>query len=172
MKLLINFIKIIGIYTYSVIDLLYPYRPIYISSQISNEQVYYIQKSINKFNLSRTYDKTENHIRVEYCDACYGITRMRSTLMSSGNFLIDWTTIGFHHNLTNNVLGCVILHELGHAMGLFHSNVSGSIMNYSLYLDSDYYILNANTECFLSEDDLLALEYLSKKNMNSILYPN
>ena len=171
MKLLLTCIEIIGIYTYSYIGLVYPNRPMYISSQISNEQVYYIQKSINKMNLSRTYDKNENHIRVEYCDACYGITRMSSTLMSSGNFLIDWTTIGFHHNLTNNVLGCVVLHELGHSMGLFHSNVSSSIMNYSLYLDSDYYILNDNTECFLSRDDLDGINFI-KKNMISILYPN
>ena len=163
MKLFVTYIKIIGIYTYSIIGLLYPDRPIYISSQIQQEQVYYIEKSINKFNLTRTYDKNLNHIRVEYCDACYGITRMSSTLMSSGNFLIDYTNIGFHPNLTDNVLGCVILHELGHSMGLFHSNVSSSIMNYTLYLDSDYYVMNDNTECFLSDDDHAGINYIKKK---------
>ena len=163
MRLLKLFLDIIGIYTYSIISLAFLTRPVYISSQISNEQVYYIQQSINKMGLNQTYDKNENHVRVEYCDACYGITRMSSTLMSSGSFLIDYTNIGFHPNLTDNVLGCIILHELGHSMGLFHSNVSGSIMNFSLYLDSDYYVMNANTECSLSEDDILGIEYLSKK---------
>ena len=171
MRLLKLFLDIMVCCTFNIINLTYPQRNVYISSQISNEQVYYIQQSINKMNLSRTYDKTENHIRVEYCDACYGITRMSSTLMSSGNFLIDYTNIGFHPNLTGNVLGCVILHELGHSMGLFHSNVSSSIMNYTLYLDSDYYVMNANTECYLNNDDLDGINFI-KKNMNSILYPN
>ena len=163
MKLWLNFLKIILCYTFDIIGLTYPDRPIYISSQIQQEQIYYIENSINKMNLTRTYDKNLNHIRVEYCDACYGITRMSSTLMSSGNFLIDYTNIGFHPNLTDNVLGCIILHELGHSMGLFHSNVSGSIMNYTLYLDSDYYVMNDNTECFLSEDDHAGIKFLSKK---------
>ena len=153
MRLVLNCINLMVVYTYSVIGLIFQIRDVYISSLIQQEQVYYIQKSINKMGLKQTYDKTKNHIRVEYCDACYGITRMSSTLMSSGNFLIDYTNIGFHPNLTDNVLGCVILHELGHSMGLFHSNVSGSIMNYTLYLDSDYYVMNDNTECFLSDDD-------------------
>jgi hypothetical protein len=164
MKLLINFIKIIGCFTYYIIGITYPPRNVYISSQISNEQVYHIKKSINKMNLSRTYDKSENLIRVEYCDACYGITRMSATLYSTGSFLIVNTNIGFHPNLTDNILGCVILHELGHSMGLHHNNISNSIMNYTLYLDSDYYVMNDNTECFLSDDDNLGIEYLSKKN--------
>ena len=163
MKLWLNFLKIILCYTFDIIGLTYPDRPIYISSQIQQEQIYYIENSINKMNLTRTYDKNLNHIRVEYCDACYGITRMSSTLMSSGDFLIDYTNIGFHPNLTDNVLGCIILHELGHSMGLFHSNVSGSIMNFTLYLDSDYYVMNDNTECFLSEDDHAGIKFLSKK---------
>ena len=150
-------------YTYSIIGLTYPIRNVYISSLIQSEQILYIQNSINKMNLTRTYDKTENHIRVEYCDACYGITRMSSTLKSFGSFLIDYTNIGFHPNLTDTVLGCVILHELGHSMGLFHSNVPGSIMNYTLFLDSDYYVMNDNTECFLSDDDINGINFIKKK---------
>ena len=163
MILFLNCINLMVIYSFNIINLIYPQRNVYISSQISNEQVYYIQNSINKMNLSRTYDKNENHIRVEYCDACYGITRMSSTLMSSGSFLIGYTNIGFHPNLTGNVLGCVILHELLHSMGLFHNNISNSIMNYTLYLDSDYYVMNDNTECFISDDDHAGIKFLSKK---------
>jgi hypothetical protein len=155
-------------YTFNTIGLTYPIRNVYISSLIQSEQILYIQNSIAKMNLTRTYDKSENHIRVEYCDACYGITRMSSTLMSSGSFLIDYTNIGFHPNLTDNILGCVILHELGHAMGLMHNNISNSIMNYTLYLDSDYYVMNDNTECFLSDDDRAGINYIKKK-MNNII---
>ena len=64
MRLLINFIKIIGCYTFNIIGLIYPQRDVYISSQIANHQVIDIEKSINKMNLSRIYDKTENHIRI------------------------------------------------------------------------------------------------------------
>ena len=66
MKLLINCIKIIGIYTYSIINMIYPQRNVYISSQIQQEQVYYIQNSINKMGLNQTYDKNERHIRIQY----------------------------------------------------------------------------------------------------------
>ena len=168
MRLLKIFIEITLVYTFNIIGLVFLPRPVYISSQIQQEQVYHIQNSINKMGLNQTYDKNENHIRVEYCDACYGITRMSSTLMSSGNFLIDYTNIGFHPNLTDNVLGCVILHELCHANGLFHSNVSSSIMNYTLYLDSDYYVMNANTECYLNNDDLDGINFIKKKIISNI----
>ena len=52
MKLFVTCIKIIRIYTYSIIGLLYPYRPVYISSQIQEEQVYYYIG--NDFSSNRT----------------------------------------------------------------------------------------------------------------------
>ena len=119
--------------------------------------------------LNQTYDQNERHIRIQYDNSIIANTQMSAFLYSIGSFVVENTIISFNPNLYNEVLGCVILHELGHAIGLFHNNVSGSIMNWTIFVDENGYILNDNVECFLSEDDIMGLEYLSKKNMNSIL---
>ena len=164
MKLFVTCIKIIRIYTYSIIGLLYPYRPIYISSQIQEEQVYYIKKSIEKMDLTQTYDKSLNHIRIQYDNDIIGNTAMVASVYNSGNFIIDSTIINFNSNLYDNILGCVILHELFHSQSLFHNNITGSIMNWTLSVDKNGLILNDNVECELSQDDLLALEYVKNNN--------
>ena len=163
MRLLINFLKIIIGYTFNTISTTYPIREVYISSLIQQKQVYYIEKSIEKMNLHRTYDKNLNHIRIQYDNNIIGNTAMTATLYQIGSFVIENTIISFNPNLTDDILGCVILHELGHSMGLFHNNISSSIMNYTLFLDSDYYVMNDNTECFLSDDDINGINFIKKK---------
>jgi hypothetical protein len=152
-------------YTFYTIGWTYPIRNVYISSLIQQEQVYYIQNSIAKFNLTRTYDKNSNHIRIQYDNSIIANTAMSAFLYSIGSFVVSDTTISFNPNLYDNILGCIILHELGHAVGLGHNSNVGSIMNYSLYVDSEGYILNNNDECELSQDDNLGIEYLSKKKI-------
>ena len=124
MKLLKIFLELTGIYTYSIIGLLYPYRPVYISSQIQEEQVYYIKKSIEKMDLTQTYDKNLNHIRIQYDNDIIGNTVMTASVYNTGNFIIDSTIISFNPNLYNEILGCVILHELFHSAGLNHNNIT------------------------------------------------
>ena len=145
MKLLLNFLKIITCYSYFIIGLVYPIRPVYIGSQISNDQIDYIQKSIDNMNLSRTYEKTQNHIRIQYDNSIVGNTAMTANLYPIGSFIIDYTVISFNPNLYDNILGCVILHELYHSQGLMHSTVSGSIMNYTVFVSSGI-ILNDNID--------------------------
>ena len=169
MKLLLTCLEIMVCYSFNILGLTYPIRNVYISSQIQQEQVYYIKKSIEKLYLTRTYDKNLNHIKIQYNADIIGNTVMSATLYSTGSFVVENTIISFNPVLTENVLGCVILHELGHSQGLFHNNVSGSIMNWTIFVDENGYILNDNVECFLSEDDIMGLEYLSKKNMISII---
>ena len=164
MKLLLNCINIILCSTFEMIGLIFPIRNVYISSQIQTDQIYYIQKSINKFNLTRTYDKSENHIKIQYKNDIVGNIEMTSNLYSIGSFVIESTIISFNPNLYDEILGCVILHELGHSQGLQHNSKVGSIMNWTLYVDNEGYILNKNTEFFLSDDDLLALEFMRQKN--------
>lgn len=165
MRLLINCINLMLGYTFYTIGWTYPIRNVYISSLIQQEQVYYIQNSIAKFNLTRTYDKNSNHIRIQYDNSIIANTAMSAFLYSIGSFVVSDTTISFNPNLYDNILGCIILHELGHAVGLGHNSNVGSIMNYSLYVDSEGYILNNNDECELSQDDNLGIEYLSKKKI-------
>ena len=150
-------------YTFNTISLIYPRRDVYISSLIQPEQIDYIQNSIAKMNLSRTYDKTENHIRVEYKNDIIANTRMAATLYSIGSFIVENTIISFNPNIYENVLGCVILHELGHSVGLGHNNITGSIMNYTLYINDYGYILNDNSECYLNWDDINGINYIKKK---------
>jgi hypothetical protein len=162
MKLLINCINLILGYTFNTIGLIYPIRDVYISSLIQPEQILYIQNSIAKFNLTRTYDKSENHIRIQYDNDIIANTKMSATLYQIGSFVVENTVISFNPNIYENVLGCVILHELGHSVGLSHNNISSSIMNYTLYINEYGYILNNNDECPLSDDDNLGIEYNNK----------
>ena len=161
MKLLINCIKIIGIYTFNTIGLIYPQRNVYISSQLQLELIHYIENTIDKMNLTRTFDKTENHIRIQYKNDIIANTAMSSELYSTGYFVIENTVISFNPNLYENILGCVILHELAHSMSLFHNNIIGSIMNYTLFVDKNGYILNDTIECFLNTDDINGLQFTS-----------
>ena len=165
MRLLINFLKIIIGYTFNTISTTYPIREVYISSLIQQKQVYYIEKSIEKMNLHRTYDKNLNHIRIQYDNNIIGNTAMTATLYQIGSFVIENTIISFNPNLTDDILGCVILHELGHSVGLGHNNITGSIMNYTLYINDYGYILNDNSECYLNWDDINGINYIKKKTI-------
>ena len=163
MKLLINCINLILGYTFNTIGLIYPQRGVYISSLIQPEQIFYIQNSIAKFNLTRTYDKNSNHIRIQYDNNIIANTKMSATLYQIGSFIVENTIISFNPNIYENVLGCVILHELGHAVGLGHNNITGSIMNFTLFVNKEGYILNNNDECELSDDDHAGINYIKKK---------
>ena len=151
-------------YSFNIINTIYPIRGVYISSQIQPEQINYIQNSINKIGFNQTFNKNDNHIRIQYADGIIANTAMIGSVYNTGNFIIDETIISFNYNLYNEILGCVILHELFHSAGLNHNNISGSIMNFSLYIDKNGLILNDNVECELSQDDLLSLEYVKKKH--------
>jgi hypothetical protein len=148
-------------YTSNIISLIYPQRSVYISSLIQPEQIDYIQNSIAKMNLTRTYDKFKypNIIRIQYDDSIIANTKMSATLYSIGSFVVENTIISFNPNIYENVLGCVMLHELGHSVGLGHNNIMGSIMNFTLYINAYGYILNNNDECELSDDDINGINY-------------
>ena len=151
-------------YTFNTINTILPPRNVYISSLIQPLQIDYIQNSIAKMNLSRTYDKNSNHIRIQYDNSIIANTAMTATLYSIGSFVVESTVISFNPNLYDNILGCVILHELGHSMGLGHNSNVGSIMNYRLFVDETGYILNDNVECFLSQDDMDGINFIKKNN--------
>ena len=60
---------------------------------------------------------------------------MTAVSMTEGFFQVSETTIGFHSSLDPVMAQCIILHELGHSLGLGHvSNETDSIMHEVLFL--------------------------------------
>ena len=93
MKLLINCISLMLGYTFNTINTILPPRNVYISSLIQPLQIDYIQNSIAKMNLSRTYDKNSNHIRIQYDNSIIANTAMTATLYSIGSFVVESTVM-------------------------------------------------------------------------------
>jgi predicted Zn-dependent protease len=73
----------------------------------------------------------------------------------SGNVHLD-----VDESWNKNRLFSVLVHEIGHSLGIGHSNVTSAIM---------YPFLNL-VSCTLNEDDILAIQYLYGKNGAKKLY--
>lgn len=136
-----------------------PVRPIYISKQITSDHVFAIYDALHEYNrystliwngdelFTVTEDKTLNHIRIEY--ASYNGCSMSAQSMSDGYFMVSETLIGFQKELDYSMTQCIILHELGHALGLSHNNLTGSIMS--------EIISQQSYTCTLKQKDLIHL---------------
>lgn len=128
----------------------FPKRDVYISKWITNEHRNSINIAIEQLDLIETEDKTENHIRIEYDNFNGGGISMLAHSHNDGYFEVYETVIGVNRLLDNVMFQCVILHELGHAMGLDHnenSMVMSPIINYTknyCYLDISDIILLYN----------------------------
>ena len=154
----------LGLLIFSVVSsqlintVILPVRPIYISKQIEQVHTEAIHWAMSEYNRYATlwdgnmffevYDKNFNHIRIEYAD--YNGCSMSAVSRSDGHFLVSETVIGFQQELDPIMTQCIILHELGHALGLGHSNATASIMHERLSLQS-------YDTCTLKKRDLINL---------------
>ena len=69
---------------------------------------------------------------------------------------VDNELLTYHNNLYN-----VLYHEMGHSIGLGHSNKKG-IMNYTVVQDSHSNVVDDTFKIWLSQDDVDGINFLSK----------
>ena len=136
-----------------------PFRPIYISKHIQPEHVNAIHNAVNEYNkytwlwedeFVETTDKSTNHIRIQY--DTYNGCSMSAVTASEGYFQVTDTTITFEPMLDPIMTQCVILHELGHSLGL--RNDTTSIMQPTIQLRND--------QCTLEINDIVHLYILQQ----------
>jgi hypothetical protein len=73
------------------------------------------------------------------------------------DIMINKRLVHYPNNLYN-----ILLHEVIHALGLFHTKEDYGIMNYSVFLDQ-YGSIKADRHLYLSIDDINGLKYLYEK---------
>jgi len=170
MRVLLNYIFVIIANTYQLIDttIRINERPFYISGRIEDKtEIYNAVDEYNRFSyfypaLLETNNKEKPHIRIEYGDLM-GATYMIANTNSGGYFELDKTVISFNKKATGNTLQCIILHEILHTQMIYHNDIEGSIMNYTVFLDHSGNIIEELTPCKLNIDDVISLIY--KKNI-------
>ena len=164
MKLINIFISLIQVYTYNLIDTIIRIndRPYYISKKIEDKsEIYNAVDEYNKFSyfypaLIETNNKEKPHIRIQYGELIGG-TYMSADTNSGGYFELDKTVISFSDKLNGNVLQCVMLHEILHTQMIYHNQIEGSIMNYSVSITQDGDIIQEKKRCELNVDDIIGL---------------
>lgn len=114
-------------------NVIFPIRPVYISSLIDGDHRNSIHISMNQLNLIETKNKSENHIRIQYNNYNGGGTSMNAYSHTDGYFEVYETIIGVNRLLDSVMFQCIVLHELGHAMGLGHTKygVMAPVINYT-----------------------------------------
>ena len=164
MKLILNLVSLIQVYTYNLIDttIKITERPFYISNRIEDKtEIYNAVDEYNRFSyfypaLIETNNKEKPHIRIQYGELIGG-TYMSADTNSGGYFELDKTVISFSDKLNGNVLQCVMLHEILHTQMIYHNQIEGSIMNYSVSITQDGDIIQEKKRCELNVDDIIGL---------------
>jgi len=165
MKLINILISLIQVYTYNLIDttIRITERPFYISKKIEDKtEIYNAVDEYNRFSyfypaLIETNNKEKPHIRIQYSDGIMGATYMNAVTNSGGYFELDKTVISFNKRATGNTLQCIILHEILHTQMIYHNQIEGSIMNYTVVTNQNGDIIQEASPCKLNVDDIIAL---------------
>ena len=170
MKVLLGCIFVIFANTFQLIDTCIRYndRPFYISKKIEDKTQIY--NAINEYNrygyypaLIETNNREMNHIRIQYSvgDLMGGLA-MSALTHSGGYFELAKSIISFSAKLKGNTLQCVVLHELLHSQMLYHNEIDGSLMNYSVKVNQMGDIIEEPVPCKLNDDDISGLMYKLK----------
>ena len=163
MKLIVGSIFVIIANTYQLIDTCIRYndRPFYISKKIEDKSEIY--NAINEYNrygyypaLIETNNREMNHIRIQYGEIMGGLY-MSALTNAGGYFELAKSVISFSAKLKGNTLQCVVLHELLHSQMLYHNEIDGSLMNYSVKITEDGDIIEEDEPCKLNDDDISGL---------------
>jgi len=153
MNIIKTFLSLIGFATCQYINTVkFPNRPVYISKSITPEHKESIYMSMDQLFLKETENKTDNYIRIEYQNFNGGGTTMEAYSHTDGYFEVHNTIIGINRMLDPIMFQCVALHELGHAMGLDHTEtgVMAPIINFTI------------NNCFLDITNIINLWKLTK----------
>jgi hypothetical protein len=165
MKLIVGSIFVIIANTYQLIDTCIRYndRPFYISKKIEASQKLEIYNAVDEYNrysyypaLLETNNKEMNHIRIQYGEIMGGLL-MSAVTHSGGYFELAKSVISFSAKLKGNTLQCVVLHELLHSQMLYHNQIEGSLMNYSVKVNQMGDIIEETEPCKLNDDDISGL---------------
>ena len=146
MRLIKTCLSLIVVATSQYINtVVFPHRDVYISKWISDDHRESIYNAMGQFDLTETLNKTGNYIRIQYDGLNGGGTSMLAYSHTDGYFEVYETVIIFNRLLNPTMAQCIVLHELGHAMGLGHTRtgIMTPIINYTqnyCYLDIETYI--------------------------------
>ena len=141
-------------------------RPLYLSRSLSSDHIACVLEAVNIYNIQTTRAPIiispiwrSSYIRVSYYSEddvsirSTGSTFYRGHLQSDNIWLIDSMDINISPDISlYNACVSIVLHEIVHTRGLYHSDVPGSIMNLSIAFKDGHMI---DTEYpMLSPDDI------------------
>lgn len=131
-------------------------KPIYLSRSLSEPHTSCVVESIkilNEFSIyyeptsiTDTYVDGES-VRIGYYEP-YDQWKRRTAsssfhgiLLSSNQWQVEKTSINLNQNITDFDTCCsIVLHELLHVRGLYHTDYAGSVLNSTVYFSPDGYM--------------------------------
>ena len=177
MKYLCKFLSfIVGIFSYTIINgQIQPKQDYYISSQLSLFHKECVTDTIdyfNKFDFLRPINlvKQEDYnskkdIRISYYELNdphirkTSSTEFRGHLTDGNKWSIDWMDVKLNRDIQyDNLCNFLVLHELLHTRGLYHSDNPNSFMNKTVYIKNGV-VQDTDIE-YLQWDDIQGLLFV------------
>mgnify|MGYP006117129357 CR=1 FL=1 len=156
------------IYAFTNMNCIIPILPYTIQKLPTNYQkmVYEVQKHFNKYSY---FHNQRIDISDEYCTPCHSIELDPQDLSgyitlsgiydgSSNNWVCDPANIYLSPSLTwDNTIFNIIMHEILHSKGLYHSRETDSVMNNTIIVDTQGIPIKDYPRFSLTWNDLYGL---------------